>query len=90
MQIVIEIDAERYKWIVDNPQTYTDEIHDAIRNGTPLPKGHGSLIYAEKIDFSPLPLKVGDSIDFDDLKKLINDEPIIIEADKEADDADSD
>lgn len=44
MQIVIKISDQKYKWIVNNPQTYTDELHEAIRNGTPLPKNHGDLI----------------------------------------------
>ena len=43
MQIVIDIPERKYKWIVDNPQTYTDDLYEAIRNGTPLPKGHGRL-----------------------------------------------
>lgn len=44
MQIVIEIPDNKYQWIKDNPLTYDNEYCDAIRNGTPLPKGHGDLI----------------------------------------------
>lgn len=44
MKIVIDISDQKYKWIINNPQTYTDEVHDAIRNGTPLPEHHGDLI----------------------------------------------
>ena len=44
MKVVIDISDQKYKWIVDNPQTYTDDLQEAIRNGTPLPKGHGRLI----------------------------------------------
>lgn len=47
MKIVIDISDQKYKWIVDNPQTYTDDLCEAIRNGTPLPKGHGRLIDAD-------------------------------------------
>ena len=48
MKIVIDISDTKYKWIVNNPQTYTDELHEAIRNGAPLPKGHGRLIDADE------------------------------------------
>ena len=44
MKIVIDIPDQKYKWIVNNPQTYTDDLCEAIRNGTPLPKGHGRII----------------------------------------------
>ena len=50
MQIVIDIPYQKYKWIVNNPQTYTDEMHEAIRNGTPLPKNHGRLIDADELE----------------------------------------
>ena len=49
MKILIDIDDQKYKWIVENPQAYTDELHDAIRNGTPLPKGHGRLIDGDEL-----------------------------------------
>lgn len=49
MKILIEISDQKYKWIVDNPQTYTDDLCEAIRNGTPLPKGHGRLIDADAL-----------------------------------------
>ena len=49
MKIVIDISDQKYKWIVENPQTYTGELNNAIRNGTPLPKHHGRLIDADKI-----------------------------------------
>ena len=50
MKILIDIDDQKYKWIVENPQAYTDELHDAIRNGTPLPKGHGDLIDRDSLE----------------------------------------
>ena len=49
MKIVIDIPDQKYKWIIENPQTYTDELHDAIRNGTPLPEDHGRLIDADAV-----------------------------------------
>ena len=50
MKIVIDIPDQKYKWIIENPQTYTDELHDAIRNGTPLPEHHGRLIDADALE----------------------------------------
>lgn len=45
MQIVIDIPEKIYKAIQDN--TYcgisNSDMYEAIRNGTPLPKGHGAL-----------------------------------------------
>lgn len=50
MKIVIDISDQKYKWIVDNPQTYTDDLCEAIRNGEPLPKHHGRIIDESKIN----------------------------------------
>ena len=85
MQIVIEIPDQKYKWIVNNPQTYTDELHEAIRNGTPLPKNHGRIIDADEL--------YGDFIDgtegYDcqtwnriEIGDIIEDAPTIIEGGK--------
>ena len=49
MQIVIDISDIKYQWIKENPLTYDNEYCEAIRNGTPLPKGHGRLIDADKL-----------------------------------------
>lgn len=49
MKILIDIADQKYKWIVENPQAYTDELHDAIRNGTPLPEHHGRIIDESQI-----------------------------------------
>lgn len=44
MQIVIDIPETIYKAVVSNNLTYgIATIFHAIRNGTPLPKGHGAL-----------------------------------------------
>lgn len=76
MKIVIDIPDQKYKWIIENPQTYTDELHDAIRNGTPLPKGHGRLIDADKLQ----------RVDHIILESAIDNAPTIIEADTSEDD----
>ena len=47
MKLVIEIPDQKYKWIVDNPQIYTDDLCEAIRNGEQLPEHHGRLIDAD-------------------------------------------
>lgn len=47
MKIVIAISDQKYKWIVDNPQAYTDDLCEAIRNGEQLPEHHGRLIDAD-------------------------------------------
>ena len=46
MQIVIKIPDEEYKKISNSNPSYADDfsIYYAIKNGTPLPKGHGDLI----------------------------------------------
>ena len=46
MKIVIDISEEDYKRIQDIPDVFnslTSRTYSAIRNGTPLPKGHGRL-----------------------------------------------
>ena len=88
MQIVIDIDEEQYNTIKsDLYNTFPVEMKkwglEAIRNGTPLPKGHGRLIDADKLeprDISPeawnIPMWGFELVD-------IEDAPTIIEADKE-------
>lgn len=54
MEIVIEIDDEMYKQVNTNDDVYVLNdidcilIENAIANGTPLPKGHGRLIDADR------------------------------------------
>lgn len=50
MQIVIDIENEDYKRIQDISDVFnslTSRTYSAIKNGTPLPKGHGRLIDAD-------------------------------------------
>ena len=52
MQIVIDIDENLYTRLFDNGVDNYDDAVDmakAIRKGTPLPKGHGRLIDADKL-----------------------------------------
>ena len=54
MQVVIDIKEDDYKvferQIVGNT-TPRDRLFNAIKNGTPLPKGHGDLIDRSKIEW---------------------------------------
>ena len=45
MKLIIEIDEGDYKWIKNHVNTINEQ---RIANGTPLPKGHGRLIDADK------------------------------------------
>lgn len=51
MEIVIDISEDNYKLIQDENccGVLSYEIYNAIKNGTPLPKGHGRLKDFEKI-----------------------------------------
>ena len=42
MKLIIDIPEEIMEYIKNNV-VYIDEIANAIKNGTPLPKGHGDL-----------------------------------------------
>ena len=72
MQIVIDIPDEMYDWY-DNgfpDENDAENLWQIIKNGTPLPKGHGRLIDADDIDNH-----IVGSVDTRDC-------PTIIEADK--------
>ena len=80
MEIVIKIDENIYTRLFDNGigVSLNDniEMSNAIRNGTPLPKGHGRLIDADALIFNAdyyEPLISKRDFDF---------APTIIEADK--------
>lgn len=80
MKILIDIPKEHYDLLVkceflDSPS------NNAIRNGTPLPKGHGALKDIDAIIAEHAMTKYdwNDCVDVDDLRKA----PTIIEVDKE-------
>ena len=76
MRLIIKIPDEIRKGIYDGVYCGISDkkVYDAIKNGTPLPKGHGRLIDAD--DF------------FETFSELDNEPynnfPAVIEADKEA------
>ena len=46
IELVIKIDKKEYEWIKEHevvPLEYVRSIGEAIKNGTPLPKGHGRI-----------------------------------------------
>ena len=80
MEVVIDIDENIFTRLFDNgTEDYgirNDDIFDiarSIRNGTPLPKGHGDLIDA-KCFVEEYPLAF--------VRDVINDAQVIIKADK--------
>jgi hypothetical protein len=76
MQIVIDIPEEIYKDIVKNGFIYDEDneiVTHVIKNGIPLPKGHGKLIDADAVDIRYSDPEVVETLD---------DAPTIIEADK--------
>lgn len=86
MQIVIDIPEEIYNHTQEYKvggfnQENDTKLFMAIKNGTPLPKGHGRLIDADEIQFENTEFETyGDyCVAFD----AIDDAPAIIEADTE-------
>ena len=77
IELVIRISEEKYKDIQGrdwkNGKKWFSEEWQAIHNGTPLQKGHGRLIDADKFI----------SEHFGEIARLVDDAPTIIEADTE-------
>lgn len=73
MQIVIDIPKGRYEEILSGKPfiIYQNDIREVLKNGKPLPKGHGRLVDADEIT------------DFEG-HYITTDAPTIIEADKES------
>lgn len=93
MRIVIDIDDEDYKRIQDIPDVFnslTSRAYSAIRNGTPLPKGHGRLIDADAIEYTHAIARcLEDGHNWNELcvtENELYDAPTILEADTESED----
>ena len=86
MKIVIDIDENLYTRLFDNGETNVVDMLKAcvaIRNGTPLPNGHGRLIDADELERD---LRSNDWITNDDgggLEDILHNSSTIIEADTE-------
>ena len=97
MKIVIDIPEEYYKNLLNNYSFSSEEIPIislAIATGTPLPKGHGRLIDADKLQESQfysfnLPENHAHRIGYKErnleCQTDITNAPTIIEADKDGD-----
>jgi hypothetical protein len=77
MQIVIDIPEETYEYWKNHSHEYV--LAEAIKNGTPLPKGHGKLIdkdaLGEKLHrYTEAPYQYALTV--------FNESPIIINADR--------
>lgn len=77
MKIIVDISEDDYKYIKANGARIPYyRLTDAIKNGIPLPKGHGRLIDADELTESILCKTFGlRSVD-------IENAPTIVEADK--------
>ena len=80
MQIVIDISQEIITDIKENYDGY-NVLYCAVKNGTPLPKGHGRLIECERLQEVFKRNVVG----YAGFKQLFDIAPTIIEADAERD-----
>ena len=77
IELVIKIPEEMYQNVLNG--TYCGTLYEELKNGTPLPKGHGRLINESEV--------IKSLFDFTNCKKsigmCIDNVPTIIEADKE-------
>lgn len=90
MQLVIEISDGLYNNLdtIKNGSIASKIILDCVRNGTPLPKGHGKLSDVDwvlnKMSTSDAqPITPNEHYAWDFAKALLRKAPTIIEADKE-------
>ena len=96
MEIVIDIPEEEYALCKRQWDTEClDTLMIAVKNGTPLPKGHGRLIEAKPIHDELMRSYRASEKDYPELGKdyrvglsnamdLLNNAPTIIDADKES------
>lgn len=96
MQIVIDIPENKYNTIMNYPKEWDEWALNAIKKGTPLPKGHGELIDRSKI-YKAIPAEedncTGAGMTYDEMDAYndgidamysrVQGAPTIIEADKE-------
>ena len=83
MQIVIEIPEEMYDWLNTGFPDEDDakKLWQVVKNGMVLPKGHGRLIDFDEINFDRSDFETYNDYSF--MFDLLDDAPIILEADKE-------
>lgn len=83
MKVAIDISEDDYRKVQDGRASIT-MMRDAIRNGTPLPKGHGRIL--DEKDILDTKNNDGDWYDLVDMPEYIAGVKAIIEADKESED----
>lgn len=83
MQVVIEIPEEEYK-IIKNRKGPMVWVEHLIKNGTPLPKGHGELKDVDNLKsaFVMWSTAVKGNFSDADIASIIYNSPTIIEADR--------
>lgn len=79
MDIVIRISESYYKELITTDDFYLDILGKTVKNGTPLPKGHGALVDRGEVIKSLFDYKKGKKT----LGQCIEDVQTIIEADWE-------
>ena len=87
IELVIRLQKKLYDEIL-SPRRMDEEdasaCYDAIKNGIPLPKGHGKIVDLNDVIEAGAPLYNGDrEIGFSVDYVAINDIPVLVEADKE-------
>lgn len=80
IELVIKIDEEVYKKAKETHDVMCDSVWLGIKNGTPLPKGHGRLIDADLLEKEIEDYSEGAFAMTPEF--LVKDAPTIIEADK--------
>lgn len=82
MQLVINIDEEKYKWLKEHiPKADKNSIVGAVVHGTPIPKGHGRLIDADAINLKNISPVDGFSV-YGATAEDIDLTPTVLEADE--------
>lgn len=84
MQIVIDIDEDRYNQLMNEQDLpFRLDIEKAITDGTPLPKGHGRLIDADALNLDYEVKMADDWKTAHEVANCVKYAPTIIEEDKE-------
>ncbi len=85
MQVLIDIPNWLYNAIIEcNEPHYSKSLGDAVRDGVPLPKGHGKLVDADELLTSEKPRGIADDVWKEShIYKLLSNAKPIIEADTE-------
>ena len=85
MQVLIDISNWLYNAIMEHKEPiYSQSLGDAVRDGVPLPKGHGKLVDADELLTSEKPRGIADDVWKEShIYKLLSNAQPIIEADTE-------